>query len=184
MNIMGQTSHICRARVSLICFATVECHAANRVMRLSGLQRTIPQDPPNFDKLHKIDLRDKIEYNWPQKHEFNFAIERMEKIATPQSHNNLIQIVDYVHLACKELVKALAELNPTSFSISQPRAPPTQHFAMSVYDSELQHQSSSQTYFQLQPQMSSPHLYGEQPYGAFTTFSTNYHMSQSSQYKR
>ncbi|KAF1890299.1 hypothetical protein Lal_00013553 [Lupinus albus] len=31
--------------------------------------------------------------------------------------------------------------------------------------------------------MSSLHLYREQPYGAFTTFPTNYHMGQSSQYQ-
>ncbi|KAF1877186.1 hypothetical protein Lal_00015848 [Lupinus albus] len=69
MNIMGQIPHICQARVPLICFATVEWHAADRVMRKFGLQQTIPQDPPNFDKLHKMDLRGKNEYNWPQKHE-------------------------------------------------------------------------------------------------------------------
>ncbi|KAF1894391.1 hypothetical protein Lal_00027150 [Lupinus albus] len=34
-----------------------------------GLQQTIPQDPANFDKLHKMDLRGKNEYNLPQKHE-------------------------------------------------------------------------------------------------------------------
>ncbi|KAF1879624.1 hypothetical protein Lal_00033282 [Lupinus albus] len=69
MNIMGPISDICRASVLLICFATVEWHATDRVMRQFGLQQTIPQDPPNFDKLHKMDLRGKNEYNWPQKHE-------------------------------------------------------------------------------------------------------------------
>ncbi|KAF1881921.1 hypothetical protein Lal_00038565 [Lupinus albus] len=39
------------------------------IVRQFGLQQTIPQDPPNFDKLHKMDLRGKHEYNWPQKHE-------------------------------------------------------------------------------------------------------------------
>ncbi|KAF1893511.1 hypothetical protein Lal_00001995 [Lupinus albus] len=82
-----------------------------------------------------------------------------------------------------ELVRTLSDLNPTAFSISRPRAPPPQYFDMSVYDSRLQHQSSSQTQFQPQPQLSSPHLYGEQPYGAFTTFLTNYHMGQSSQFQ-
>ncbi|KAF1891237.1 hypothetical protein Lal_00001379, partial [Lupinus albus] len=38
-------------------------------MRQFGLQQTIPEDPPNFDKLRKIDLRGKNKYNWPQKHE-------------------------------------------------------------------------------------------------------------------
>ncbi|KAF1868430.1 hypothetical protein Lal_00008237 [Lupinus albus] len=71
-----------------------------------------------------------------------------------------------------------------AFSISQPQAPPSQNFAMPTYDYKLQHQSSSQTHFQPpQPQMLSPHVYGEQPYGLFTTYPTNYHMSQSSQYQ-
>ncbi|KAF1878840.1 hypothetical protein Lal_00047512 [Lupinus albus] len=68
MNVMGNIPNICRARVPLICFATVECHAADWVMRQFGLQQTIPEDPPNFDKLHKIDLRGKIECNWSEKH--------------------------------------------------------------------------------------------------------------------
>ncbi|KAF1868525.1 hypothetical protein Lal_00008334 [Lupinus albus] len=63
MNIMGPISDICRASVPLICFTTVEWHADDRVMRQFGLQQTIPQDPPNFDKLHKMDLRSKNEYN-------------------------------------------------------------------------------------------------------------------------
>ncbi|KAF1858955.1 hypothetical protein Lal_00000776 [Lupinus albus] len=112
---------------------------------------------------------------------FKFASELMERTAAPQCYNNPIQTIDYVHQACKELVKALAELNPTAFSISQPQAPPSQNFAMPTYDSELQHQSSSQTHFQ--PQMLSPHVYGEQPYGSFTTYPTNYHMGQSFQYQ-
>ncbi|KAF1858731.1 hypothetical protein Lal_00044764 [Lupinus albus] len=203
-------------------------------MRQFGLQQTIPQDPPNFDKLHKMDLRGKNEYNWPQKHEvwiqiwesreqclvngipniealyhhsqymkwylqitrryispygaysvgvFNFATELMERTAAPQAYKNLIQTINYVHLACKELVKALADLNPMAFNISRPRAPLLNIFDMHVYDSKLQHQSSSQTQFQPQPQMSSPHLYGKQPYGTFTTYPTNYHMSQSSQFQ-
>ncbi|KAF1877193.1 hypothetical protein Lal_00015855 [Lupinus albus] len=76
---------------------------------------------------------------------FNFATELMERTAAPQSYNNLIQTIDYVHFVCKELVKALTELNPTTFNISRPRAPPTQHFSMHACDSKLQHQSSSQT---------------------------------------
>ncbi|KAF1894712.1 hypothetical protein Lal_00021004 [Lupinus albus] len=232
MNIMGSISDICRASVPLICFAIVEWHASNRVMRQFGLQQTIPQDPSNFDKLHKMDLRGKNEYNWPKKHEvwikmwesreqcvvngvpdnetlyhhsqymqwylqrtrryispdeayslgaFKFASELMERTAGLQCYNNPIQTIDYVHQACKELVKALAELNPVAFSISQPQAPPSQNFAMPTYDSKLQHQISSQTHFQ--PQMRSPHVYGEQPYGSFTAYPTNYHMGQSSQYQ-
>ncbi|CAL0299034.1 unnamed protein product [Lupinus luteus] len=69
MNIRGQVPDICRARVPLICFATVEWHAADRVMRQFGLQQPILQDPPKFDKLHKMDLCGKHDCNWPQKHE-------------------------------------------------------------------------------------------------------------------
>ncbi|KAF1886094.1 hypothetical protein Lal_00021376 [Lupinus albus] len=116
--------------------------------------------------------------------QFNFATELMERTTAPQSYNNPIQTIDYVHQTCKELVNALAELNPMAFNISQHQAPPSQHFVMSTYDSELQHQSSSQTHFQPpQPQMLSPHLYREQLYGAFTTYPTNYHMGQISQYQ-
>ncbi|KAF1884215.1 hypothetical protein Lal_00035284, partial [Lupinus albus] len=56
-NIMGQIPNICLAR------------HVDRVMRQFRLQQTIPQDPPNFDKLHKMNLRDKNKYNWPQKNE-------------------------------------------------------------------------------------------------------------------
>ncbi|KAF1895733.1 hypothetical protein Lal_00037849 [Lupinus albus] len=73
-----------------------------------GLQQTIPEDPPNFDKLHKIDLRSKIECNWVEKHEFYFATDLMERTVVPQAYNNLIQTIDYANLACKELVKILA----------------------------------------------------------------------------
>ncbi|KAF1861445.1 hypothetical protein Lal_00025768 [Lupinus albus] len=38
----------------------------DQVMRQFGLQQAIPQDPPNFDKLHKMNLRGKNEYNWPR----------------------------------------------------------------------------------------------------------------------
>ncbi|KAF1881566.1 hypothetical protein Lal_00021421 [Lupinus albus] len=138
---MGQISNICRACVPLICFATVEWHATDRVMRQFGLQQTIPQDAPKFDKLHKIDLSGKIKCNWPQKHEvwiqiicigiyklrgdgaysvgaFNFATELMERKTSPQAYNNPIQTINYVRLVCKELVRALSDLNPTAFSTS------------------------------------------------------------------
>ncbi|KAF1879616.1 hypothetical protein Lal_00033274 [Lupinus albus] len=81
-------------------------------------------------------------------------LQRMRRYISPDRaysvgacYNNPIQTIDYVHQACKELVKALAELNPMAFSISQPQAHPSQNFAMPTYDSELQHQSSSQTHF-------------------------------------
>ncbi|KAF1862283.1 hypothetical protein Lal_00026809 [Lupinus albus] len=60
------------------------------------------------------------------------ATDLLERTAHPRAYNNLIQTIDYIHLVCKELVKILAELNPTVFSIPRPRAPPLQHFAMPV----------------------------------------------------
>ncbi|KAF1887269.1 hypothetical protein Lal_00040869 [Lupinus albus] len=78
---------------------------------------------------------------------FKFASELMERTAAPQCYNNHIQTFDYVHQACKELVKALTELNLMAFNISQPQAPPSQNFTIPTFDSELQHQNSSQTHF-------------------------------------
>ncbi|KAF1891487.1 hypothetical protein Lal_00012375 [Lupinus albus] len=61
--------HIARARVPLISFALVEWHPSDQVMRQFGVQQPIPQDPINLEKQHKLDLRGKNDYNWPQKHD-------------------------------------------------------------------------------------------------------------------
>ncbi|KAF1884133.1 hypothetical protein Lal_00046421 [Lupinus albus] len=66
---IDQISYMVRSRVPLICFAIVEWHVADRVMRQFDLQQPIPQDPINLQKQHKIDLRGKNDYNWQQKHD-------------------------------------------------------------------------------------------------------------------
>ncbi|KAF1881901.1 hypothetical protein Lal_00038543 [Lupinus albus] len=66
---IDQISDMARSRLPLICFAIVEWHAADRVMRQFGLQQPIPQDPINLQKQHKMDLRGKNDYNWQQKHD-------------------------------------------------------------------------------------------------------------------
>ncbi|KAF1879838.1 hypothetical protein Lal_00037341 [Lupinus albus] len=75
---------------------------------------------------------------------FNFSNELIERTYAPQSYNNFIQTIDYVHSTCQDLVKALRELNSTALKISSPRAPPTQHFNMPAYEFESEHQSSCQ----------------------------------------
>ncbi|KAF1873804.1 hypothetical protein Lal_00029510 [Lupinus albus] len=60
---IDQIPDMARSRVPLICFAIVEWHAADRIMRQFGLQQPIPQDPINLQKQHKMDLRGKNDYN-------------------------------------------------------------------------------------------------------------------------
>ncbi|KAF1860134.1 hypothetical protein Lal_00033730 [Lupinus albus] len=69
MNFMGQIPDIARARVPLISFAVVEWHPSDRVMRQFGLQQPITKNPINLEKQHKMNLRGKNDYNWPQKHD-------------------------------------------------------------------------------------------------------------------
>ena len=57
------------AVVPIICYAIVEWHPADRVARQFGMRQSIPNNPPNFDKLHKIDLRGKTDVYWPTRHQ-------------------------------------------------------------------------------------------------------------------
>ncbi|KAF1891149.1 hypothetical protein Lal_00001290 [Lupinus albus] len=186
MNISREISNISRARVPLICFAIVEWHPVDRVMRQFGMQQSIPKDPPNFDKLHMTDLRGKNDYNWSQKHNrwiekwsnwenyvidgipdieplyhyseyiqwylqrtrkyispqgaysvgmYNFIRRIRDLTAPPRSHINPIQTLNDVNYACREMLNALAELNPSAFSDNYYQAPPTQHFDIDEYES-------------------------------------------------
>jgi len=63
-----EVSPVCRAVVPLICFATVEFHQVDRVMRQFGFRQNIPTNPLNSDQLHKEDMRGRTERNWPQYH--------------------------------------------------------------------------------------------------------------------
>jgi len=54
-----------RAVVPLICFATVEFHQADRVMRQFGYRQPIPHDSFNLDEVHKQDMRGRSNRYWP-----------------------------------------------------------------------------------------------------------------------
>jgi len=57
-----------RAVVPLICFATIEFHQVDRVMRQFGFRQSIPSEPFNLDQLHKEDMRGRTDRYWPQYH--------------------------------------------------------------------------------------------------------------------
>ena len=56
------------ARVPLVCFCIVERHHPDRVLRQFGLAQQRPDDVVYDDRLHKIDLRGKVEKNWTEEH--------------------------------------------------------------------------------------------------------------------
>ncbi|KAF1880864.1 hypothetical protein Lal_00011924 [Lupinus albus] len=133
-----------RSRVPFICFAIVEWHAADRVMRQFGLQQPIPQDPINLQKQHKMDLRGKNDYNWQQKHDqwiqiwnhredyvmnglpnYNFIRSIRDQCAPSTVHDNPMQFIPGVYLQCNEMIDAFAKLLPTAFSDSNYQAPLT-----------------------------------------------------------
>nr|XP_023924225.1 serine/threonine-protein phosphatase 7 long form homolog [Quercus suber] len=57
------------ARVPLVCFCIVETHHPDRVLRQFGLAQERPDHVVYDDRLHRIDLRGKVEKNWRQEHE-------------------------------------------------------------------------------------------------------------------
>ncbi|XP_075645101.1 serine/threonine-protein phosphatase 7 long form homolog [Castanea sativa] len=56
------------ARVPLVCFCIVETHHPDRVLRQFGLAQERPDHVVYDDRLHRIDLRGKVEKNWREEH--------------------------------------------------------------------------------------------------------------------
>ena len=56
------------ARVPLVCFCIVETHHLDRVLQQFGLAQEQPDHVVYNDRLHKIDLRGKVEKNWREEH--------------------------------------------------------------------------------------------------------------------
>lgn len=64
-----EVSLVTRAFVPLICFATMELHQANHVMRQFDFPQHIPLDPLNTNKLLKEDMKGRTDRYWPQYHQ-------------------------------------------------------------------------------------------------------------------
>ncbi|KAL0006607.1 hypothetical protein SO802_008109 [Lithocarpus litseifolius] len=56
------------ARVPLMCFCIVEIHHPDRVLRQFGLAQERPDHVVYDHRLHRIDLRGKVEKNWREEH--------------------------------------------------------------------------------------------------------------------
>ena len=54
--------------VPIICFAMVEFHQVDRVMRQFEFRQSISYDPLNLDQLHKEDIKGQTDWYWPQYH--------------------------------------------------------------------------------------------------------------------
>jgi len=56
------------ARVPLVCFCIVETHQPDRVLWQFGLAQEWHDHVVYDDKLHRLDLRGKVEKNWREEH--------------------------------------------------------------------------------------------------------------------
>ena len=67
--ITDEFSPVSRVVIPLICFATVEFHQVNWVMRQFGFRQSIPSEPQNLDELHKEDMRGRTDRYWLECHQ-------------------------------------------------------------------------------------------------------------------
>jgi len=77
---------VSRATVPIICFATVEIHQADRVMRQFGLRQNIPPEPVNLDQVHKDDLRGRNDRDWVDIITSGLQFGMIEKIGSLKVH--------------------------------------------------------------------------------------------------
>ncbi|XP_075655137.1 serine/threonine-protein phosphatase 7 long form homolog [Castanea sativa] len=56
------------ARVPLVCFCIVKIHHPDRVLRQFGLEQERPDHVVYDERLHRMDLRGKVEKNWREEH--------------------------------------------------------------------------------------------------------------------
>ncbi|KAF1899256.1 hypothetical protein Lal_00019381 [Lupinus albus] len=176
MAFLPNVVEICRSCVPLIYFAIVEWHAPDRVIRQFVMDQSIPQDLVDCAKLHKIDLRGKSDYNWPHKHRRwiqmwndreNYVVDGLPNTVFMSEYSS-----NFVYSTGREMMEALATINPTTYSTNYFETPPAQHFHMP--QTESPQQTHVETHYQAHtPQQQ--HSYG------FHNYSST-HLSSSSQF--